>query len=98
MHIRKKNVYSRLYKKERKQLSNNLNLPCVTDNKLFWNTNKSFFSNKGNYGSQIKFVEKDEVLQDDEMITKELNKFFQNAVSTLNIRENSFITKELRYH
>ena len=53
---------------------------------------KPFFSNKVNYGSQIKLVEKDEVLQDDDQIAKELNKFFKNAVSTLNIKENRFIT------
>ena len=53
---------------------------------------KPFFSNEGNYGSQIKLVEKDEVLQDDDLITKELNKFFKNAVSTLNIKDNRFIT------
>ena len=51
-----------------------------------------FFSNKGNYESQIKLVEKDEVLQDNDLIAKELNKFFKNAVSTLNIKENRFIT------
>ena len=31
-------------------------------------------------------------MQDDDLIAKELNKFFKNAVSTLNIKENSFIT------
>ena len=50
------------------------------------------FSNKGNYGSHIKLAEKDEVLQDDDLIAKELNKLFKNAVSTLNIKENRFIT------
>ena len=51
-----------------------------------------FFSNKGNYESQIKLVEKDEVLQDNDLIATVLNKFFKNAVSTLNIKENRFIT------
>ena len=51
-----------------------------------------FFSNKGNHGSQIKLVEKDDVLQDDDPIAKELNEFFKNAASTLNITENRFIT------
>ena len=46
----------------------------------------------GNYGSKIKLVEKDEVLQDDDLIAKEPNKFFKNAVSPLNIKENRFIT------
>ena len=71
---------------------NNLNPSFVTDNKLFWKTIKPFFLNKGNYGSQIKLVEKDEVLQDDELIARELNNFFKNAESTWNIKENSFIT------
>ena len=89
---KQKNFCSRLHKKERKRFFNNLNPPFVTDNKLVWKTVKPFFSNKGNYGSQIKLVEKDEVLQDNDLITKELNKFFKNAVPTLNIKENSFIT------
>ena len=53
---------------------------------------KSFFSNKGKCGSQIELVEKDEVLQDCDLIGKELNKFFKNDVSTLNIKENGVIT------
>ena len=32
------------------------------------------------------------LLQEDDQIAKELNKFFKNAVSTSNIKENSFIT------
>ena len=89
---KQKNFCSKLYKKERKRCFNNLNPSFVTDNKLFWKTIKPFFSNKGNYGSQIKLVEKHEVLQDDDLIAKELNKFFKNAVSILNIKENRFIT------
>ena len=89
---KQKNFCSRLYKKERKQFFNNPNPSFVIDNKLFWKTIKPFFSNKGNYGSQIKLVEKDEVLQDDDLIAKKLNKCFKNVVSTLNIKENRFIT------
>ena len=54
---------SRLYKKSGNVIFNNLNPSFVTDNKLFGKTFKPFFSNKGNYGAQIKLVEKDEVLQ-----------------------------------
>ena len=89
---KQKNFCSRLYKNERKRFFKNLHPPFVTDKKLFWKTIKPFFSNKGNYGSQIKLVEKDEVLQDDDLIAKELNKFFKNAVSTLNVKESRFIT------
>ena len=55
---KQKNFCSRLYKNERKRFFNNLNPSFVTDNKLFWKTIKPFFSNKVNYGSQIKLVEK----------------------------------------
>ena len=50
---------------------------------------------KGNYGSQIELVEKNEVLQDDDLISKKLNEFFKNDVFTLNIKENSFITNRI---
>ena len=87
---KQKNFCNRMYKKERKRFFNSLNPCLVTDNKLFWKTIKPFFSNKGNYRSQIKLVEKDEELQDNDLIAKELNKFFKNAVSTLNIKEKQF--------
>ena len=83
---KQKNFCSRLYKKERKRFFNNLNTSFVTDNKFFWKTIKLFFSNKGNYVLQIKRVGKDVVLQDDDLIAKELNKFFKNPMSTLNIK------------
>ena len=73
---KQKNYCSRLYKKERKKFSNGLNPSFVTDNKLFWKTVKPFFSDKGNYGANIKLVEGEEVLQNDSEIGKKLNEFF----------------------
>ena len=52
---------------------------------------QTIFSNKNNYGTSIKLVEGDEISGDDEKTAQELNNFFQNAVSNLNIRENSLI-------
>ena len=87
-HIRNRKTFAAdRIKKVRKRFFNSLNPSFVTDNNLFWKTIKPFFSNKGNYGSQIKLIEKDEVLQDDDLIAKDLNKFFKNAVSTLNIKK-----------
>ena len=39
-------------------------------------------------------MEKDEVLQDDKKIAEELNTFFKNAVSSLDVNENSSIINE----
>ena len=88
---KQKNFCSRLYKKT-KRFFNHFNLSFFTDNKLFLKMIKPFFSSKGNYGSQIKLVEKAEVFQDDDLIAKELNKCFQNALSTLNTKEIRFVT------
>ena len=63
----------------------------MKDNKLFWKTVKPFFSNKGDRGSNIQLVKDNELLQDDQKIADELNTFFKNAVSNLNINENTYI-------
>ena len=63
----------------------------MKDNKFFWKMVKPFFSNKGDRGSNIQLVEDNELLQDDQKIADELNTFFKNAVSNLNINENTYI-------
>ena len=72
---KRKNYCSRLYKKKRKKFFNELTPSFVSDNKLFWKTLKEFFYNKGNYGANIKLVEK-EVLQNDSEIDEKLNESF----------------------
>ena len=86
---KQRNFWSRLYKKERKYFFNSLNPSFVKDNKLFWKTVKPFFSNKGDRGSNIQLVKDNELLQDDQKIADELNTFFKNAGSNLNINENT---------
>ena len=88
---KRKSFCSRLYKKERKNFLNSLNPSFVKDNKLFWETVKPFFSNKGDHGSNLQLVKDNELLQDDQKIADELNTFFKNAVSNLNINENTYI-------
>ena len=63
-HIRNRKMFAAdCIKKKGNGFSIILILFFLTDNKLFWKTIKPFFSNKGNYGSSIKLVEKEEVLQ-----------------------------------
>ena len=89
---KKQKIYcSRLYKKERKNFFNKLNTSFVSDNKLFWKTVKLFFSNKGSQRGNIKLVEGDKLLHDDSEVAEELNNFFKEAVSILDVNENSYI-------
>ena len=80
-----------LYKKERKNFFNKLNTSFVLDNELFWKTVKPFFSNNGSHRVNIKLVEGDKLLQDDSKVAEELNNFFKEAVSILDVIENSYI-------
>ena len=63
----------------------------MLDNKLFWKTIKPFFSSKGSHRGNIKLVEGDKLLQGDSEVAEELNNFFKEAVSTLDVNENSYI-------
>ena len=63
----------------------------MLDNKLFWKTVKPFFSNNGSHQGNIKLVEGEKLLQDDSEVAEELNNSFKEAVSTLDINENSYI-------
>ena len=69
---------------------NGLNPSFVTNYKVFWKPVKPFFCNKGNYGINIKLVDKEEVLQNDNKIAENLNEFFKNTFSTLVITETSY--------
>ena len=64
-----------LYKKERKKFFNEQNPSFVTDNKLFSKMVRTFFSDKGNYGANIKLFQEEEVLQNDSEIAEKLNEF-----------------------
>ena len=57
---------------------------------------KSLFSNKGGYNANIKLTDKDEIIQNDENVAETLNSFFENAVSSLKLNENSFIINNER--
>ena len=50
-----------------------------------------FFYNKGSHRGNIKLVEGAKLQQDDNEVVEELNNFFREAVSTLDINENSYI-------
>ena len=43
------------------------------------------------YNANIKLTNKDEIIQNDEKVTETLNSFFENAVSSLKLNENSFV-------
>ena len=79
---RQKNYCSKFYKKETKKFFDNFNTSVVFDNKTFWKV-------------ILKLIKKEEILEEDTEIAEELNRFFSNAVKSLNIAENTCITESL---
>ena len=92
---KQKNYCTKLYKKERKKFFDILSTSVVSVNKTFWEVIKAFFTNKSTFGRNIELIEKEEILKDDTEIAEELNLFFSNAVKSLNIAENTYITNRV---
>ena len=59
-----------------------------------WN----LFSSKGSYNANIKLTDKDEIIQNDKNVAETLNSFFENAVSSLKLNDNSFIINNEHKH
>ena len=87
-----KNFCSKLYKKERKKYFETLDVNKITDNKAFWKNIQPLFSEKRKFANKITLEDSEKnILSDDTLVSEELNNFFQNAIKTLNINENSYI-------
>ena len=94
MYKKQKNYTNKLLKRERKKYFGNLDLKSFTDNKKFWNTIKPFFSKTNGGSSKITLVENDEVISDDREIANTFNKFFDEAVSSLDIEINPYLLND----
>ena len=83
---KQRNFCSKLYKKERKNYYNSLDIKNTTDNKQFWKTIKPFLSEKIETTSKIKLKDQDKIISNDDKVAEEFSTFFENAVKSLNIK------------
>ena len=74
-----------LIRETKREYFNSLNEKLVTDNKLFWNTIKPFFSDKGSTREKYTLIEEEEILDDGQKISTVFNDFFSSIVSNLNV-------------
>ena len=80
---KQKNKCVSLLRKTKKAYYSNLNVKDVVDNKKFWKTIKSFFSDKSNNFENISLIENSNLLTNDFEIAETFNKYFQNLVPNL---------------
>ena len=83
-HNQQQNFCVSIIRETKREYFNSLNEKLVTDNKLFWNTIKPFFSDKGATRKKYTLIEEEEILDDDQKISTVFNDFFLSIVSNLN--------------
>ena len=89
---KQKNYCNRLYKKERKKYFESLNPQRIRNNKSFWKNIQPFFSEKRKINYKIILAGiKENTIFEDNLVSEELNKFFENAARDLEINANSYI-------
>ena len=90
---KQRNLCVTLLRKAKKQYFSNLEPKLITDNKIFWNSVKPFFSDKITVKEIINLTENGEILSSDTDIADTLNDYFSSVVQNFNIpRENSINT------
>ena len=62
-----------------------MNSKCVVDNKKFWKTVKSVFSDKTNNFESITLVDNNSIVSDNNEVANIFNKYFNNLVEGLNL-------------
>lgn len=77
-------------RKAKKQYFSGLNEKDITENKFLGETVKLLFSDKAKLPEKIAFVENDDILPEDDKVTKMLNDVFPNVVENLDISECKF--------
>ena len=80
---KQRHVCVSLLKKAKKDYFANLDIKSVTDNKNFWETVKTLFSNKVKARTVIKLVEHGATIDDDSKITKRFNEILRKKLRVL---------------
>ena len=85
---KKLNFCVTLLRRTKKDYYQNLNVKDISDNKKFWKTIKSCFSNKGLNSNKMLLKEKGELVLDEKQLASIMNKFFINITKSLHLKED----------
>ena len=72
-----------------------LNPKLVSDNKNFWRTIKSHFSDKRNFSNKIMILEKDCIVSDDRRLSVIFSTHFINITKTLDLKSRIMPTTKI---
>ena len=88
---KQRNYVNKLYKKEKNKFYENLDMAKIIDNKTFWKYMKPLFSDKTHSRQKISIVDGHNIISEDQDLAGKFSNFFKEAVSKLDIQENSYI-------
>ena len=86
---KQRNSCVKLFRKEKRNYYNNLDISLITDNKKFWKTVKPFFSDKLQSKNKIVLIEGETIISNDVEVAETMNDFFVTVTDSLGINENS---------
>ena len=86
---KQRNSCAKLFRREKRNYYNNLDISLVTDNKRLWKTVKPLFSNKLQSKNKIVLIEDETIISNDDEVAGTMNEFFVSVTDSLGINENS---------
>ena len=84
--IRSRRIFVKLLYQTKEKCFNDINVKIISDNKRFWETMKSFFSNKGLNTNNMMLVEDNEIVRKEELIANIMNNSFTKITSHLKLK------------
>ena len=86
---KQRNSCAKLFRREKRNYYNNLDISLVTDNKKFWKTVKPSFSDKLQSKSKMVLIEDETIISNDVEVAETMNEFFITVTHYLGINEKS---------
>ena len=78
---KQRNFCVKLLRQTRGKYFSDINVESISDNKKFWKTIKPFFSNKGLITNNMRLVENNEIVREEEIIANIMNNYFTNITT-----------------
>ena len=83
-----RNSCVKLFRKEKRNYYNSLDISLVTDDKKFWKTIKPFFSDRSQSQNKIVLTDGGRIISNDVEVAETMNEFFVTVTDSLGINEN----------
>ena len=90
---KQRNSCVRLFREEKRNYYNSLDISLVTDNKKFWKTVKPFFSDRSQSQNKIVLTEDERIISNDVEVAETMNEFFVTVTDSLGINEITSMMK-----